>query len=72
LLPNCIDKTCIVGICIKKIVKKDIEITAYYGGEETFHRVNYVAKKPQIIYKEDGSYIIQDNYNILTPKKKYR
>lgn len=70
LLPNCIDKRCIVGICIKNIVKKDIEITAYYGGEETFNRVNYVAKKPQIIYEEDGSFRIQDNYNILTPKKK--
>ena len=67
-LPDCINKTQIVGISIKYIVKKEQEITAYYG--ESFIRNNYKQKQPQITYNEDGSsLVINDNVNSLTPKK---
>jgi hypothetical protein len=69
-LPDCIDKNHIVGICIRYAVKKNEEITVNYGDEETFIRVNYKQKQPQITYNEDGSVLELHNVHVLSPRTK--
>jgi len=69
-LPDCIDKNHIVGICIRYAVKKNEEITVNYGDEETFIRVNYKQKQPQITYNEDGSVLELHNVHVLSPRPK--
>ena len=71
-LPDCIDKNHIVGICIRYAVKKNEEITVNYGDDETFIRVNYKQKKPQITYNEDGSVLELNNVHVLTPRPKIK
>jgi len=70
LLPSCINKEQIVGIRIKYVVKKNKEITVNYDDNNSFIRVNYKQKQPDISFNEDGSLAAVNNFNFLTPSKK--
>jgi hypothetical protein len=69
-LPDCINKKNIVGIRIKHVIKKNKEITVNYGDNESFDRVNYKQKQPEISLNEDGTLLEVIDCNVLIPRRK--